>query len=243
MDRMSPPAAQTQWYLARDSQQFGPLSDTELAKFIELGHLQPTDLLWREGFPDWRPAMVVFPPRKPAMQRPAPSARQAGPMAPQAAPGRGARQQAMARQGQDPRTGRPSQGRRSNYAEPEDAAPRRRGLRRALVVIICLAGLGVGSWYAYRNNEKLLRFVQTLPSRVPVGLLDMVTGKNAADRRNIETSPLKGLRGAPDALDQTVHEQVRPHLVEGRLHAVELELAHGGENLGTFHQIDLLRLS
>jgi len=70
---MSPPAAQTQWYLARDGQQFGPLSDTELAKFIELGHLQPTDLLWREGFPDWRPAMVVFPPRKPAMQRPAPS--------------------------------------------------------------------------------------------------------------------------------------------------------------------------
>ena len=76
---MSPPAAQTQWYLARDGQQFGPLSDTELAKFVELGHLQPTDLLWREGFPDWRPAMVVFPPRKPAMQRPAPSARQAGP--------------------------------------------------------------------------------------------------------------------------------------------------------------------
>ena len=75
MDRMSSPAAQTQWYLARDSQQFGPLSDTELAKFIELGHLQPTDLLWREGFPDWRPAMVVFPPRKPAMQRPAASAR------------------------------------------------------------------------------------------------------------------------------------------------------------------------
>src|SRR5438045_5435484 len=99
MDRMSPPAAQTQWYLARDGQQFGPLSDTELAKFVELGHLQPTDLLWREGFPDWRPAMLVFPPRKPAMQRPAP-ARQA-PIAPQPAPGRGAREQAMVRQGQN----------------------------------------------------------------------------------------------------------------------------------------------
>ena len=63
---MSAPASQTQWYLARDGQQFGPLSELELAKFIELGHLQPTDLLWREGFPDWRPALVVFPPRKPA---------------------------------------------------------------------------------------------------------------------------------------------------------------------------------
>ena len=67
---MSAQASQTQWYLARDGQQFGPLSDAELAKFIELGHLQPTDLLWRDGFPDWRPAMVVFPPtRAPAPQR------------------------------------------------------------------------------------------------------------------------------------------------------------------------------
>jgi hypothetical protein len=196
---MSPPAAQTQWYLARDSQQFGPLSDTELAKFIELGHLQPTDLLWREGFPDWRPAMVVFPPRKPAMQRPAPSARQAGP---QAAPARGAREQAMARQGQNPRTGRHAY--RESYAEPEDAAPRGGGLRRALVVIVCLAALGAGGWYAYRDNEKLLKFIQTLPSRVPSGLLDIVTGKNTADRKNIETSPLTGLSGTPDVLDQTL---------------------------------------
>src|SRR5258707_14485012 len=98
MDRMSSPAAQTQWYLAREGQQYGPLSETELTKFVELGHLQPTDLLWREGFPDWRPAMVVFPPRKPAMQRPASPVRAAGPMAPHPAPARGAREQAMAPQ-------------------------------------------------------------------------------------------------------------------------------------------------
>src|SRR6202007_1760734 len=69
--------AHAQWYLARDGQQYGPLSEPELAKFIELGHLQPTDLLWREGFPDWRPAMVVFPPPRPAAPRPAPQPRQA----------------------------------------------------------------------------------------------------------------------------------------------------------------------
>jgi GYF domain 2 len=203
MDRMSPPAAQTQWYLARDGQQFGPLSDTELAKFIELGHLLPTDLLWREGFPDWRPAMVVFPPRKPAMQRPAQSGRQT-PSPPQAAPARGAREQAMLRQGQNPRTGhsgvRSSQAR---YPAHDDAAPRRGGSRRAVVLIVCLA-LGAGGWYAYRDNEKVRRFIQTLPSRVPVGLFDMVSGNNAADRKNIDTSPLMGLRGAPDALDQTL---------------------------------------
>jgi hypothetical protein len=64
------PAGVTHWYLARDGQQFGPISEAELAKFIELGHLQPTDLLWREGFPDWRPALVVFPPRSSAQPQP-----------------------------------------------------------------------------------------------------------------------------------------------------------------------------
>jgi GYF domain 2 len=68
--------SQVQWYLARDGQQYGPLSEPELAKFIELGHLQPTDLLWRDGFPDWRPAMVVFPPQRHA-PRPAPGPRPA----------------------------------------------------------------------------------------------------------------------------------------------------------------------
>src|SRR5262245_60346721 len=66
---MSGSAAHSQWYLARDGQQFGPISEAEMAKVVELGHLQPTDLLWREGFPDWRPAMVVFPPGGPALPR------------------------------------------------------------------------------------------------------------------------------------------------------------------------------
>jgi hypothetical protein len=55
-----------EWYLARDGQQFGPLNDVELKKFIELGHMRPNDLLWRHGFPDWRPASSVFPPGRPA---------------------------------------------------------------------------------------------------------------------------------------------------------------------------------
>ena len=71
---MSAPASSTQWYLARDGQQFGPISEAELAKFIELGHLQPNDLLWRDGFPDWRPAMVVFPAPGQAAPRPAATA-------------------------------------------------------------------------------------------------------------------------------------------------------------------------
>jgi hypothetical protein len=48
------------WYLARDGQQYGPLSDIEMTKFNELGHLVATDLLWRKGFLDWTPAGAVF---------------------------------------------------------------------------------------------------------------------------------------------------------------------------------------
>ena len=62
---MSGNSGKIEWYLARDGQQHGPLSAVELDKFIELGHLKPTDLLWRAGFDDWRTATEVFPPLPP----------------------------------------------------------------------------------------------------------------------------------------------------------------------------------
>ena len=62
---MSGSNAKIEWYLARDGQQHGPLSDPELRKFIELGHLNATDLVWRAGFPEWRTASEVFPETKP----------------------------------------------------------------------------------------------------------------------------------------------------------------------------------
>src|SRR5262247_4139101 len=77
-----PAPSQHQWYLARDGQQYGPLSDPELAKFIELGHLQPNDLLWRDGFPEWRPAMVVFPTPSQTTPRPTTAAKPRGRSAP-----------------------------------------------------------------------------------------------------------------------------------------------------------------
>ena len=54
------PQEPIQWYLARDGQQYGPLTDVEMQKFNELGHLKSTDLVWRKGFADWRPAGAVF---------------------------------------------------------------------------------------------------------------------------------------------------------------------------------------
>lgn len=70
---MSGNSGKIEWYLAREGQQHGPLSGTELDKFIELGHLKPTDLLWRAGFDDWRTATEVFPPLPPAQPPPPPT--------------------------------------------------------------------------------------------------------------------------------------------------------------------------
>lgn len=58
---MSGPDTDTQWFIARDGKQHGPVSDIELRKLIELSHLKSTDLVWRQGFSDWRTAASVFP--------------------------------------------------------------------------------------------------------------------------------------------------------------------------------------
>jgi hypothetical protein len=43
------------WYLARGSQQWGPLADRELLLLAEKGGLRGGDLLWRPGFDAWKP--------------------------------------------------------------------------------------------------------------------------------------------------------------------------------------------
>ncbi len=50
-----------QWYIARDGAQHGPISDAEMKKFVELGHLRPADLVWCPQFPQWRTGGEVFP--------------------------------------------------------------------------------------------------------------------------------------------------------------------------------------
>jgi len=61
-----------QWYIARDGKQHGPLSDVEMRTFVSQGHLKPTDLIWRPGFADWRPAPTVFSFQAPEPAPPAP---------------------------------------------------------------------------------------------------------------------------------------------------------------------------
>ena len=54
------PDSPTEWYLLRDGQQHGPLTDRELNELRRLGHLRSSDLLWRNGWSDWAPVATVF---------------------------------------------------------------------------------------------------------------------------------------------------------------------------------------
>lgn len=54
-------AAAIEWFLARDNKQYGPLSDLEMRKLVDLKHLKDSDLVWRAGMGDWTAAVQIFP--------------------------------------------------------------------------------------------------------------------------------------------------------------------------------------
>ncbi|GAA5482520.1 GYF domain-containing protein [Haloferula sargassicola] len=50
----------SQWYYSHDGQQKGPVPVSELSRLASAGDFDPeTDLVWREGMPDWQPAVTV----------------------------------------------------------------------------------------------------------------------------------------------------------------------------------------
>ena len=164
------------------------MSEPELAKFIELGHLQPTDLLWRDGFPDWRPAMVVFPQRSRA--GPAAAARalrpRAGATQPSAAPPRAAAERGPAHQAQPQGSdhGPAADAIASGTPRTDEPEPRGGGLRRAVADPRLLAVLGAAGWFAYPHRATLMEIVKTLPSRVMALVPAMPTARARTRRRS-----------------------------------------------------------
>jgi hypothetical protein len=175
------------WYLARGGQQFGPISEAEMAKLVELGHLQPTDLLWRDGFPDWRPAMLVFPPRAQAQA----GAQADAPMRTNPAAGAGARHGDRLVADDRAPAGRGG----AAEAHGDERTRRRRGpVVALLLLVILLAGAG-GAGYQYR--EQLAGFAAALTASS--GAMSI------ADRKSLETPPLIGFRaGSTEAIDATL---------------------------------------
>ena len=54
-------ANETQWYIARDGKQHGPLTDVEMRTFIAHSYLRSADLIWRPGMVEWQTAQTIFP--------------------------------------------------------------------------------------------------------------------------------------------------------------------------------------
>lgn len=194
---MPAPSSQHQWYLAREGQQYGPLTDPELAKFVELGHLQPTDLLWREGFPDWRPALVVFPTLAAGA-----AGRKETPAPPQA----GAKSVATtSMDAMRPGADAVDAGKRASAVADSDdeLEPRRRFfgarlLRRLFAVAIILTG----AWFAYVWRADLGKFIGALGTASPTSVMA------ATDRNGVDLPPLRGF--ALDAAQMDANLQATP---------------------------------
>ena len=192
------------WYLARDGKQFGPLTEAELAKFIELGHLQPNDLLWRDGFPDWRPAMVVFPPKRATGAVRIPSF----PASSNAAPANGALradfQPGASRLEAPGRRTASAPRRHGDDSDDEDdgarARPRRRGLRRAILAVLVLSALGGAGWFAYPHRHKLTGLAVSLPT-FSLPTFGSRSPLEVADRASLDVPPLKGFEGNAETID------------------------------------------
>jgi hypothetical protein len=62
---------ESQWYVAREGQTYGPFTSDRISKGARDGELRPDDLVWREGMAGWMPAARV--PELWQRQEPAPS--------------------------------------------------------------------------------------------------------------------------------------------------------------------------
>lgn len=154
-----------QWYIARDGQQHGPLSDIELRTFIARGHMKPNDLIWRAGFPDWRPAADVFPQETAGAAAAATAGSGAAGYAPQGDGGHN-RPAAAAAYGAAPDKtgGGPARTGPTDYGygpDPDEAGALRGGpsprKRLGIFAMLGVLVLGGGGYYAYMNRDKLLQ--------------------------------------------------------------------------------------
>jgi hypothetical protein len=148
---MNGPVTETQWYIARDGKQHGPLTDVEMRTFVAHSYLRPTDLIWRPGMPEWTPATQVFPAVFPA-SAPAPA-----PIAPQ--PGtQGANP--SANQSAPASLAPPSD---FDSGEAEDARRPRSVARKLVTAAAVMTVIGGGAFALATYREPLLQLVTGAP--------------------------------------------------------------------------------
>lgn len=137
---MNGPVTETQWYIARDGKQHGPLTDIEMRTFVSHNYLRPSDLIWRAGMPEWQPAPSVFPaifPQQPSAQ----------PLPPQGAPqAAGQGDQGAAESDFD------------TFEDEETAPPKSLGRKLATAAAV-LTVLGGGAFAVATYHEPLMALV------------------------------------------------------------------------------------
>lgn len=137
---MNGPVTETQWYIARDGKQHGPLTDIEMRTFVAHSYLRPGDLIWRPGMAEWLPAPQVFPGVFPAPQQPEPAP------AVQHAPA------------QSLQTNAPIESDFDN-GEAEEFAPPPSTLRRLITAATVISVIGCGSFALAVYREPLMNLV------------------------------------------------------------------------------------
>lgn len=153
-----------QWYIARDGNQHGPLSDAEMKKLVELSYLRPTDLIWRQGFSDWRPALAVFPQQQqPAAPAPAPAPT---PIQPSLDQGFGHQHSYEPAQSHEPSFGTNLSHHHYDGDEEEgyDEPYKSGSGRRMAIAAIVLIALGVGGYLSFLNRDAIMSMAANMSS-------------------------------------------------------------------------------
>jgi hypothetical protein len=208
---MNEPAS-IEWYVARDGQQFGPVSDAEFRKLLELRHLRPDDLIWREGFDDWRPAasemapppVAVRPPPPPRLppQSPAPLAPQPAPRAdlheppgarpfePRPAP----RLNDQPQPARQPRVELPDDPLDDVFDEFDAAPPRRRVWPKRVAAIVFFAlTLAAAGWYAWPHRAELASLARSVAPNAANGkATPAAPAAPVIDSASLSISPIAG---------------------------------------------------
>jgi hypothetical protein len=181
------------WFYAQDGQQAGPVSAAQLQQLVRTGRLQATDLVWREGLPQWIQAHSVtglFAPQE--LPAPIPFAPEDRPPEKDYGPDDRARRRPRPRDDdwdeddERPRRRRP----RDDWDDDEDFRPRRRRRRKA-----------AGGWEGMPTGAKVGLIVGglvlvVLAVAVPVMLFTANRGPDDGDRN------FNGRLGWTDPMDR-----------------------------------------
>lgn len=148
---MNGPVTETQWYIAREGKQHGPLTDIEMRTFVAHSYLRMTDLIWRPGMAEWLPAPQVFPA---VFQAPAPAAPPPPAAAPQAPASAAAVPAAHASD--------------FDSADAEEIKPPKSLLRKLVTAAAVVTVVGGGAFALTTYREPLMQLVNGPAPKPPV---------------------------------------------------------------------------